>query len=164
MKAHLRRAGVLACALLGACGGSSPSVGAAPQAPALTIDVGLATLTDLESKGRRIIEQNRYEVIRTTPAPDVSYETAWLTRVPLDDERAAGVVAAQSRLFIRARQRNYTGGGGDTWQVTVTMENAVKTSESADFVAVRPSGEFERFARRMAGELKTLFETGIRRP
>jgi hypothetical protein len=121
-------------------------------------------LTDLETKGRRVLEQNRYVVIRTTPAPDVSYETAWLTRTPLEDEQAAQVTAAQSRITLRARQRNYTGGGGDTWQVTLSVESQVRRPGSPDFQSTAVSGQFELFARRLAGELKTLFETGIRKP
>jgi hypothetical protein len=158
----------LASVLVSACAGAARrSSGPVPGQPAssLTIDLGVATPADIDVKGRRIIEQNRYEITRTilAPNPEILYETAWLRRQPLNDERKAGVETAQSRIILRARQRNYSGASGDTWQVSFMVENQVRKAADTDFEDAPISGEFEKVARRMAGEIKTLFETGIRR-
>lgn len=156
--------------VLSSCASSGAQGGHGTDAPtpvssqgAIRADVGVATLADLALQTEQLFTKHQYELLRTTPPPDVVYETTWRDRDVMDDERAAGAVAARSRMIVRARQRNFTGGTGDTWSVELSIESLVRREAEDEFRPAGPSAQFKRRARDIAEEFKLHLREGIRR-
>lgn len=149
---------LLGCATTG---GAKESTGS--KAPKATFykNVGMATLPDLDQKGRRTLERAHYMVLRYDPPPDVYYETQWLARDPFDDERAIGAVRAQSRIIIRARQRDATWAKAMVYSVEFHVENQVR-HEGGDFTEIPATPLFTAYARQLASELEAELRTGVR--
>lgn len=157
----LAAATVTSCASKGAqeAGGAVPVA----SAGAIRADVGVATLDDLATQTENLFTKYQYELFRKTPPPDVLYESTWRDRELTADERAAGIAEARSRLLVRARQRNFTGGTGDTWSVELSVESLVRRDGDAEFRAAPPTDQLKRAAREISEEMKLKLREGIRR-
>jgi hypothetical protein len=121
----------------------------------------VVTLPDLDTKGRRILERHQFQIVRHDGPPDVYYETQWQQREPFDDERALGAVRAQSRILLKARQRNDTWAKAVAYTVDFYLENQVR-HEGGDFTEVPATPQFTQYARRIASELEVEFRSGVR--
>jgi len=142
-------------------GGGAKKEKAEASASGFYKNIGDATLTDLEQKGKRALDRRNYHVIRQEGPPEVYYETQWLAREPFDDERALGVVQAQSRILLRARERNTTWAKATAYTVDFYVENQVRR-QGGDFTEIPATKQFSAYARAMASELENDFRSGVR--
>jgi hypothetical protein len=149
--------------VLGCASGGSGKAAEAPKAQASGFykNIGDATLVDLEAKGKRILDRRSFHIVRQEGPPEVYYETQWLAREPFDDERALGVVAAQSRVLLRGRERNTTWAKATTYTIDFYVENQVRR-QGGDFTEIPASKQFTQYARSIASEIENELRSGVR--
>src|SRR5688500_10658662 len=68
-------------------------------------EIGNASLNDVLSRSRVILNRYQYEVLEQDSLPFVMIETHWRERKPFADEAALGVTEAEPRMVISARAR-----------------------------------------------------------
>lgn len=144
---------VISTALSACAGTRGPTVGG----DALTHEVGPAIPPAVEREALPILERFGYTVVRTDRLSDrISMETQWVQRSPDEEEKAAGVVQARSRIIISTRPRGTTNSAGSHISgVTVRYELQHQVTGSGQWVApVRTSAEVTALVRRIVDALK----------
>jgi hypothetical protein len=125
-------------------------------------EVGMSTATQSMTIGERIFSQFQYTVSRTEEPPNLRMETEWRLRPPFDDERALGIVEAESRLVLMGRQRLETELGSQ-FAMTVMVENRVRVGTDGEWMDTRNTPQFRAYARSIAERLEQEFRTvGVR--
>lgn len=121
----------------------------------LRVTAGEATLGIIPGKVQRIIDINLFEIIRFEDTPaSILWETAWKARTPFGDERAQGIVEAQTKLFIMSRQKS-GGGSGALYRVSITAQNMVRLGPAEEWIRIPNTKEFKSYIRGIAYELKS---------
>lgn len=157
---------------LGAFGAACASGGAGGTA-AYRQDVGIASEADAHDLVRMIVDRFQYQVLRDEVGSDaLRIETYWRSRTPFDDERAQGIVAADSRLVIEGRARGYRDAGGIVdaappaphYALRLAVDNRVRTRRGEGWDETVNTPMFHAYAddiaRAFRDELLTL---GVRR-
>lgn len=153
---------VTLCLILLGCGSSSPGGKVNPMK--FMGSAGQATNLDFEEETRRIIvNKHHYVIVRTYSTMDqLSIETDWRYRDPLEDEVDLGIVAVRSRFFIRAIPRGRYTQGPLMYNVTVEGDNEVRFENQEAWVQNPLTPMAMKYFKGIASELKYEYETGIR--
>lgn len=132
------------------CAGVSPD-----QYRDLRVSAGEANLGLIPQKVQRILDYNLFEIIRLEESPaSIIWETAWKGRAPFNDERAQGIVEAQTKLIIMTRQK--TGSGSQALhRVHITAQNMVRFGSEEDWIRIPNTREYSSYIRKIAYDLKS---------
>lgn len=125
--------------------------------------VGTATPADIREKVERVIRRYQFQVARYED--DVNnrfWETRWRGRVPFEDEYAAGVNEARTRMIVDTRVARRTGGTVELYRVYVTFENEVQRTGATEWVTMELTPQFEAWAKEIADDLERQLQSGIR--
>jgi hypothetical protein len=142
----------LAMTFLAGCAGHAGGVGD------LRWDAGLATARDVGEKAIGVLQNHHYTIERAEGPPSIYVETRWKGRTPFDDETEAGVTAAETRFIIEGRRSPR---GDELYNVRVRAENRGRL-QGGDYEMLDPTSQFRAYANRIAADIKTELETGIR--
>ena len=143
------------------CAGSSS--GGFSSASYLT-DLGLTTNIGFRTESDRIlVRKNQYIVQLIEESLDRSYlETAWKDRLPFEDEQAAGVIQAKSRIILEGRSRMRATGSA-TLKVKFKGENQLLYQTGNIWeTGAEITPMCKEYFKNLAGELKTEFSTRVR--
>jgi hypothetical protein len=125
--------------------------------------LGMASARDVMDKTSKVIRQHQFEVFRSENPPNLYLETHWRTRAPFEDEERVGVVAAQTRVIMRAQQRG-TSTLADFYSVDLTIENRVQRMGGGDtWDATLATPQYVAYANRITQDLKDELNIGVRR-
>jgi len=126
-------------------------------------EIGNASLNDVLSRSRLILNRYQYEVLEQDSLPFVRIETHWRERRPFEDETAMGITEAETRLIISARARAQTDLGG-TYNIRLTMENRVRLMDAPEWNEKTNTTMFQRYADEVTAEFrKEISDIGVRR-
>ncbi len=125
-------------------------------------ELGMSTASQSLTIGERIFSQFQYTVARTDEPPNLRMESEWRLRPPFEDERALGIVEAESRLVLMGRQRMETELGSQ-FAMTLMVENRVRAGTDGDWVDTQNTPQFRAYARSIAERLEQEYRTvGVR--
>jgi hypothetical protein len=126
-------------------------------------EVGNASGLDALNIAQRVAQQYTYQIESVDTLRDIRVETEWLKRRPFEDETAAGIDDAESRLLIVARPRGQTV-LGTNYSVILTVENRLRVQGSSAWNESLNTPMFTAYADKIAAEMKQLFTNiGVRR-
>lgn len=149
-------------ASLSCASGSQRGAGAADLG-SFRRDLGTATLTDVQRHVPRVLNRHQYEIERDDASPTLlTIQTRWNARYPLQDEIDRGVVEARTRLMLTARSRFRTGSAADVRVVELRAENMVLMGDSTAWSHGFTTPMFVAYLDRIADELRTELQAGIR--
>jgi hypothetical protein len=128
-------------------------------------DIGMATDFDTMDKTRRLLSRFQYQLIREERTADEFYfETGWKDRQPFADEREVGIVAARTRIIIRARPRGRVGTGlAKLNRIRFFAENEVLFGGTGEWMRAPMSGMLTAYLKELVNDFKTEFRAGIRK-
>jgi hypothetical protein len=145
---------------LGACAATRQDARNTPSD--FSADVGVATERDVYDKVRKVLTRYHYAIETSSGPPNIWIETQWRERPPFADERERRIEWAQTRVIVRANPRAQTSRHGLTFSVHLLVENRVRRSADGNWEQIPATREFTDHASRLAQELRTEFETGVR--
>lgn len=126
-------------------------------------ELGTATEPDARLIVERIYHHHQYEVVRLDDPPNFRFESNWRTRDPFDDERAIGVLEAESRLIVTGRHRLETMGGSE-FAMHIMVENRVRRNLTGEWEESIYTDGFRSYAREIGDQLTEEFRViGVRR-
>ena len=123
----------------------------------VTVDIGVATSSDLNAQGNDVLRRRQFLVQQTMGPPAILIESEWRQRIPFEDEAAQGVTEAQSRIIIRGRER-ISPTSRALFQVSFRMESQVKTADSQEWIELPATEELRDWAREIARELQLALQ------
>lgn len=124
--------------------------------------MGLATQTDAQRVVSLVFNRAGYEMIERSGPPLVVYESPWKVRSLLPDERAEGIVEAESRLRVEGRQRLDTIEGDQYFALTFIAENRTRAADGEWRTSVQTPG-FVAYAEEIKEDLESeLLNIGVR--
>lgn len=125
-------------------------------------DLGISTAVQSMTISERIFNQFQYTVERQDDPPNLRMESEWRMRPPFEDERALGIVEAETRLIVTGRQRLETELGSQ-FAMTLMVENRVRAGTDGDWRDTYNTPQFREYARSIAERLEREFRTiGVR--
>ncbi len=103
-------------------------------------------------------EVERQEGVEGETSGDVFIETKWKDRLPFDEEKADGIVAARTKIIIRARitqkALNFTS-NQRMFKVSYTMENEFMVGLDREWVRRPLCSRLDAYCRRVYDEYKS---------
>lgn len=132
-------------------------------AAGLKRELGTATLRDVQRQVPLVLHRYQYEIERDDASSSLlTIQTRWNSRYPFQDEIDSGAVQARTRLILTARSRFRTGGPADVRVVELLAENMVWMGDSLRWRSGFTTAMFDAYIDRIADELKTELQAGIR--
>jgi hypothetical protein len=125
--------------------------------------IGSGSASDVITRAHRVLALHQFEIYQEEAPPSIYIETRWRTRQPFEDEAMLGIDAAQTRAIVRARPRNATSAMGEAYTVDLTVENRVRVKGTEDWVHTTVTPQAEAFGKRIAEDLRTELNIGVRR-
>ena len=142
---------------LGACAAPAGQDGFSGYSD-LRINLGLVTTSTIEKWTVPVMQRHAYTIRREELFPSRVYmETAWLARQPFADERALGVLGAETRLIIEAgpvRQGGRMAGLGAKRTVWLVAENVVYMQPDGSRKRLANTPEFRAYVKALARDLR----------
>lgn len=146
------------------CGCAASSSGGKISLISYSTNVGVATTFDFKDKTERILNKYQFQIERYEEYGDRLYiETKWKDRIPFEDEKKDGIIAARSRLIVKARPRTRTGITVKLNQIQFIGENLVLFANRESWRPAPLTKMCKAYFKQCADDLKTEFRTGIRR-
>ncbi|MFC1492487.1 hypothetical protein ACFL6O_00890 [candidate division KSB1 bacterium] len=100
----------------------------------------------------------RLEGAEATDGGDIYIETRWKDRVPFEEEKAEGIVAARTKIILRARPTqkalNFTS-GQRMYRVTYVMEHEFMVGLDREWIKRPFCPKLEDYCRRIYDEYKS---------
>ena len=126
------------------------------------MDLGVATNFDAADKTRRLFDRYQYDMVREERSSDSYYfESRWKPRQPLEDEQQLGIIAAQTRIIIRARPRTRYGSGmAPNMTLKFHGETEVQFGGSQQWTRIPLTKMQKKFLKEIADGFKLEFEAG----
>lgn len=135
------------------CAGSSPD-----QYRDLRVAAGEANGPAIPQVVQRVIDDNLFEIFRFEESPvSIVWETGWKSRIPFDDEKAQGIMEAQTRLIITSRPKS-GGGTSAIYRVSITAQNMVRIRDTDGWIRVPNTKQYSAYIRGIAYSLKSEFD------
>jgi len=126
-------------------------------------DVGGGTESNAREIGERVMGLNQFELDRVEESPNFMMQSRWLLRPPFADERALGIVEAESRILLQGRLRAPTE-LGEQFSFTFVMENRTRAGDGAPWISTQNTPMFVEYAKRIGDQIEQEFRTiGVRR-
>jgi hypothetical protein len=126
-------------------------------------ELGTATEPDATTVMERVSAHFHYTVDRREEPPNFWIQTHWQGRPPFDDERAQGIIEAETRLLLTGRQR-IDSLLGSQFAMTLVVENRTRTGPDVDWVETVNTPMFVEYAKSIAERIEQDFRTiGVRR-
>ncbi len=126
-------------------------------------DVGGGTESNAREIFERILGFNQYELDRVDESPNFRMESRWRVRPPFEDERALGIVEAESRIILVGRLRAPSE-LGEQFAFTIVVENRARSQDGGPWISTANTDMFLAYARGIAEQVEEDFRTiGVRR-
>jgi len=141
------------------CAGSS---GGGDVNNEFVMDLGVATNYDAVDKTRRLFDRYQYDMVREEQSADSYYfESRWKVRAPLADEQKLGIIAAQTRIIVRAKPRTRYGTGmAPNMTLKFYGETEVQFGGSQQWTRIPITNMQKKFLKDIANGFKLEFEAG----
>jgi hypothetical protein len=150
----------LALALANAC--ASSGTGEANRA-SFQRTVGTASAADATEKALKVLSLFQFEIRRQDQVPSIVIETEWRQRSPFPDELAAGIEAAENRVFVTGRRRAETE-LGPIFNVSMAIENRVRRNAGGtEWVETSATPMYRQFADSIFKLYQRELTIGVRR-
>ncbi|MEE9161410.1 MAG: hypothetical protein V3U35_00430 [Candidatus Neomarinimicrobiota bacterium] len=134
---------------LGACAAPGGGNGSSAYRD-LRINLGQVSTSTIENRTYWVIQRHAYTLDRQELSPSRVYlETAWLVRQPFADERALGVLGAETRLIIEAGPLR-----GLRRTVWLVAENMVHMQVEGGMQRLANTSQFRQYIEALARDLR----------
>jgi hypothetical protein len=154
-------AGLFTVVLLAGCASAGRS-GTDANTARFERAVGTGSAPDVMTRSQKVIRQHQFEVRQLAEPPNIYIETEWRNRSPFEDEVGLGVMTAQTRLIVRARQRATTP-LGPVFGVNVAFENRVRMMGSEDWTEASATDQYRRWTDTITEEFRRELNIGVRK-
>lgn len=123
--------------------------------------IGTTTRQNVDNEVRRVLASRYgYRMDReVSTQEDIRYITMWAEHTPLEDERAEGVTAVRTRIFVTARPKNRT---TNTYTARFRGECEVRTEGGGPWVSADMTEMREEYFSDISDYLESQIAGGLR--
>lgn len=133
--------------------------GSMDSASGVRVELGSYSARDIETEFTDLMRREGFDLEIQNGPPAMLYQTSWKPFLPTDEERAAGVVDARTRVRLRARPRASTE-TNPLYTATFEVEHQVRVESMQAEWTERPAApDFRNVYRELARQLRVELES-----